>query len=526
MPSPEKIGKELDIIFGNGHTPEQQQKELRNLVLDWVNSGAENIRGPETGARIALEYDDDFNVHARVTMTKKEINWVFSREGEVCHLWEGRNKRSEKIEEKSPEPEISITDSVQGALEETEGDLEQRLDTILRNGHTPTQVIVELKKLVLVYIARPEIGHLIGTCGRLTRKKLSNGGTEVTVTRVTGDTLETIGVFDEMGNHISVLNEVKTKQKERKQIAVSKPPKNVARKEKPKRNPQESEAIIKQMQGYRIRNAKSFTHKNLHQFQQMLSSGTDFEGLVESFRTDTQSGVRLVLKLYGELPRVPRAQDVSDKIGVSLITLRKLEQRIVEFINNPYKFKKKEKNNAVPTMQLSGSELATTEFIGEYYQANYSKLLNYAKKYAAKGMDAEGILQDAFIAVMKVIENGKELTKSGFAAYLYRTISNKAIDRRRKKGNNGIPFENDDEEGQDFASVLGMPQKDEPDQRTIAKEEFLDLMDYMERKLTPQEKEVMTFLQEGASYKEIATATGLTVSNVGFIIHSVRHKIG
>lgn len=122
---------------------------------------------------------------------------------------------------------------------------------------------------------------------------------------------------------------------------------------------------------------------------------------------------------------------------------------------------------------------------------------------------ARDVVQDTFI---KLHKQDPDLIKGKLKSWLYTVCRNRAIDVLRKENpmltSGGEAFETLNDT---------MPS---PDECAVSKERHAEVLKFLER-LPANQKEVIRLKFQGdLSYKEIAEVTGLSVSNVGFLIHT------
>ena len=137
---------------------------------------------------------------------------------------------------------------------------------------------------------------------------------------------------------------------------------------------------------------------------------------------------------------------------------------------------------------------------------NESSLLAYAADFVGHH-GACDVVQEAFIELYRC----RQLIKNK-RAWLFKVCRNKSIDLIRKE-NRMHTLEQEQEQRVDVsdgpAAVLGKAESAESLQRAIAT-------------LPLKQQEVLRLkFHENMSYKAIADITGLTVTNVGFILHTV-----
>jgi len=140
-------------------------------------------------------------------------------------------------------------------------------------------------------------------------------------------------------------------------------------------------------------------------------------------------------------------------------------------------------------------------------------LLRFTARYrqAAGGDGARDIVQDVFL---KLLTKARGLrAKETLAPWLYRVARNLAIDRARK--------EHRMEKHERWAAA---PEADATGVSTpVAALERKEASGIVQRKLhglPPNQRDVLILkIQEGKSYREISEITGLTTSNIGYLIH-------
>ena len=136
-------------------------------------------------------------------------------------------------------------------------------------------------------------------------------------------------------------------------------------------------------------------------------------------------------------------------------------------------------------------------------------LLRFAAGMLRNADAAQDVVQDTFIRLLKA---GRSL-RDGVAldAWLFRTCRNLAIDWIRKEK---TVERSAREAGLESETVSPAPSAD------LERRELVALVHDRMGKLTANQRDCISLkLIHGKSYKEIASITGLSVSNVGFQIH-------
>jgi len=122
---------------------------------------------------------------------------------------------------------------------------------------------------------------------------------------------------------------------------------------------------------------------------------------------------------------------------------------------------------------------------------------------------ARDVVQDTFI---KLHRQDPEAIRGKLKSWLYTVCRNRSIDVLRKENpmltSSGEAFENLDDNEPD------------PSHAMERKERFEEVLRFLERLPENQREVIRLKFQGDLSYKEISEVTGLSVSNVGFLIHT------
>jgi len=149
------------------------------------------------------------------------------------------------------------------------------------------------------------------------------------------------------------------------------------------------------------------------------------------------------------------------------------------------------------------ADLAWIRITLERYQ---TPLLRYAATLVGDGL-ADDVVQDTF---MRLIAARREDVEGHVVAWLFTVCKNRALELKR-----GRARETPMEEGQEMISTQPTP-ADALEQRD-ERSRILRLVD----ELPERHREVVTLrFAGGLSYREIAGVTGLSETNVGFILHT------
>ena len=164
--------------------------------------------------------------------------------------------------------------------------------------------------------------------------------------------------------------------------------------------------------------------------------------------------------------------------------------------------------NAPEEASASPPEWATIE---QVFAALESPLLAYARRLLGDFGVAEDVVQDAF---MKLHSQFHQVRTP--QPWLYRTVHNLAVDHQRRASRIVLVDDRatDDMPANDTADSQPMPDEQ------IARWEGIGLVRLVLETLDARSRELIDLrFTEDLSYKEIAGRTGLTVGNVGYILH-------
>jgi RNA polymerase sigma factor (sigma-70 family) len=149
-------------------------------------------------------------------------------------------------------------------------------------------------------------------------------------------------------------------------------------------------------------------------------------------------------------------------------------------------------------------------WLQESFTAYESRLIHYARQFVGDWETARDVAQDSFL---KLCQQERHKVGDPPGAWLYRVARNRALDilRHRKR------HPQDELDG--VEETLPHPGVETGDDR-------LPLVWDTLKKLTPKQQEVvrLKFLH-GLSYQEIRKVTGLSESNIGFIIHGAVREL-
>ncbi|HWW02355.1 MAG TPA: sigma-70 family RNA polymerase sigma factor [Candidatus Acidoferrum sp.] len=152
------------------------------------------------------------------------------------------------------------------------------------------------------------------------------------------------------------------------------------------------------------------------------------------------------------------------------------------------------------------------ETIEELFGALESPLLSYALRLLGERGPAEDVVQEAFMRLHEEFKVVREPRR-----WLYRTVHNAALNQRRQ-ASKLVSLDGSQEDGTSASADTADPQP-LPDEQ-IARWEGIGLVRLSLNALDERGRELIRLkFNENLSYKEISVRTGLTVGNVGYILH-------
>lgn len=159
--------------------------------------------------------------------------------------------------------------------------------------------------------------------------------------------------------------------------------------------------------------------------------------------------------------------------------------------------------------------ITTADELVEHALKEYeSPLIGYAMTILKDLERSRDVVQDTFI---KLYKQDVEKVKAGLKSWLYTVCRNRALDVLRKEKR---MVSVDDE-------ILGLEHSKlpAPDTATDNHERIEQLVEMLDKLSDNQREVIMLKFQQGMSYDEISTKTGLSSGNVGFLLHNGLKKL-
>lgn len=135
-------------------------------------------------------------------------------------------------------------------------------------------------------------------------------------------------------------------------------------------------------------------------------------------------------------------------------------------------------------------------------------LMRYAQRITGDFERARDVVQETF---MRLCSQGQERVDGHLAEWLFTVCRNQALDVRRKERR--MTLLADEQASGTEATALA------PDMVAERSEAALRILEFVDALPSNQQAVIRFKFQNGLSYREISEITGLTVTNVGFLIH-------
>jgi RNA polymerase sigma-70 factor (ECF subfamily) len=157
------------------------------------------------------------------------------------------------------------------------------------------------------------------------------------------------------------------------------------------------------------------------------------------------------------------------------------------------------------------SGTSSAGFVEALVRDYQNALFGYARSLVRDEAAAQDIVQDTFLRLLQ-----KPPAPDNARAWLFRVCRSRAIDWWRRR--HAIPIL-ENEGTTDFFER--QPDEANTPDTAMLHTEAIGVLSQQLATLSPRQRELVRLkFQAGLSYKEIADTTGLTVTNVGFILHS------
>jgi len=164
--------------------------------------------------------------------------------------------------------------------------------------------------------------------------------------------------------------------------------------------------------------------------------------------------------------------------------------------------------------------------INQLIAAHEGGLIRYVARLLKDEEYARDVVQETFIRLVGAGRDGSLSGMDNPAAWLYRVARNLSLDRlRANRRRPEVSLDEIPEDGHELHERLAGDERDRPD-RMLARREELERVRQQILALDARSREILLLkVEHDRSYKEIAEIMGLTVGNVGFILHQAMKKL-
>ena len=161
------------------------------------------------------------------------------------------------------------------------------------------------------------------------------------------------------------------------------------------------------------------------------------------------------------------------------------------------------------------------DFVSRAVASHEAALLRYANRLLGDPHRARDVVQDVFV---RLLSAPRAEVETHLVEWLFTVCRHRAVDVLRKEGRmsrleNIMPGPGDESA---FAFVATEPR---PGRALEAEETRAELLRLIDRLPSNQQEVIRLKFQTGFSYKEISRITELSVSNVGFLIHTAVQRL-
>lgn len=162
----------------------------------------------------------------------------------------------------------------------------------------------------------------------------------------------------------------------------------------------------------------------------------------------------------------------------------------------------------------SNSHSETSDWINTVVQQYERPLVRYAAQITGDLERGRDVAQDTFLRLCK---QDREQLDGHLVEWLYTVCRNRALDVRRKESRMKTMT----------AEQTSVQESRDTDQAEVAERQDTTtrVLEFVDRLTENQQEVVRLKFQHGLSYKEIAAVTELSVSNVGYLIHTAIKRL-
>lgn len=152
-----------------------------------------------------------------------------------------------------------------------------------------------------------------------------------------------------------------------------------------------------------------------------------------------------------------------------------------------------------------------SEWVSSTLQRFEQPLVRYAQRITGDLETAREVVQDTFLRLCRQ----QQATIDGhLSQWLFTVCRNRALDVQQKERRMSTTLNLDQQTGSATSLVTAAP-----DQAAETRDSAARVLEYLDQLPANQQEVIRLKFQNELSYREIAEVTGLTVSNVGFLLH-------
>lgn len=157
--------------------------------------------------------------------------------------------------------------------------------------------------------------------------------------------------------------------------------------------------------------------------------------------------------------------------------------------------------------ETEGMQVEDSNWIGKALQEFESPLMRYAVSLLGNIDRARDVVQETFL---RLCQQNPESIRQHLAPWLFKVCRNLALDLRRKEVRMAV-----------ISSETPLRDNSPEPGDVLERKEALSLVGQLMESLSENQREVLRLkFQSGLRYREISEITGLSVSNVGFLLHT------
>jgi RNA polymerase sigma factor (sigma-70 family) len=152
-----------------------------------------------------------------------------------------------------------------------------------------------------------------------------------------------------------------------------------------------------------------------------------------------------------------------------------------------------------------------SEWVSSTLQRFEQPLVRYAQRITGDLETAREVVQDTFL---RLCRQQQAAIDGHLSQWLFTVCRNRALDVQQKERRMSTTLDFDQQSGP--AATLATAA---PDEAAETRDSAARVLEFLDQLPTNQQEVIRLKFQNELSYREIAEVTGLTVSNVGFLLH-------